>query len=61
MIQYTNLDLWYICTNNQGMQEKLKRECRNRQHARKYIDIAYHAAQVQHELEMMWEEELMCD
>lgn len=61
MIQYTNLDLWYICTNNQGMQEELKRECRNRQHARKYIDIANHAAQLQHELEMMWEQELMCD
>jgi hypothetical protein len=61
MIQYKNLDLWYICTNNQGMQEELKRECRNRHHARKYINIAYHTAQLQYELEQMWEEELMCD
>jgi hypothetical protein len=61
MIQYKNLDLWYICTNNQGMQKELKRECQVRHQARQYINLAYRTAQLQHELEQMWEEELMCD
>ena len=61
MIQYKNLDLWYICTNNQGMQEELKRECENRRYASHYIYLAHRTAQLQYELEQMWEEELMCD
>lgn len=61
MIQYKNLDLWYICTNNQGMQEELKRECENRHHAFHYINLANYTAHLQYELERMWEEELMRD
>ena len=61
MIQYKNLDLWYICTSNRGMQEELKHECESRRYASHYIHLAHHTAQLQHELEQMWEEELMCD
>lgn len=61
MIQYTNLDLWWMCTSNKGMQDELERECQKRHHARKYIDLANHTAHLQYELERMWEEELMCD
>jgi hypothetical protein len=61
MIQFKNLDLWYICTNNPGMQKELMRECHYRREAYKYITIAKHTAQLEHEMQQMWEQELMCD
>lgn len=59
MIQYKNLDLWYGCTGNRGMQNQLMHECHQRHRAFKYIKIATHAARLEHEMQQMWEEELM--
>jgi hypothetical protein len=43
------------------MQKELMRECHYRREAYKYITIAKHTAQLEHEMQQMWEQELMCD
>jgi hypothetical protein len=59
MIQYKNLDFWYGCTSNRGMQNQLMHECYQRKRAFKYIILAKHIARLEHEMQQMWEEELM--
>ena len=61
MIQFKNLDLWYMCTNNSGMRWQLMRECQYRRDAYKYITLAKRTAQLEYEMQQMWEQELMCD
>jgi len=61
MIQYKNLDLWHLCTSNEGMRKELMRECENRRHASRYIILSTKAAHLEYEMQQMWEEELLQD